>query len=164
MATMILGIGELGASRTPGDIIKTLALGSCVGIVMLDPTTRTAGLVHVALPESKIASSLEEVKKLPGRFADTGVPALFEEMKRVGANQDIRKYTIKLAGGAKIMDMNDTFQIGKRNVLAIKKALWALGTGVVSEDVGGTISRTVTIDLGTGVVSLSSPRRENWRL
>jgi chemotaxis protein CheD len=85
-------------------------------------------------------------------------------MKRVGANQDIRKYTIKLAGGAKIMDMNDTFQIGKRNVLAIKKALWALGTGVVSEDVGGTISRTVTIDLGTGVVSLSSPRREDWRL
>jgi len=158
LSVVTLGIGEYGVINKPGDIIKTHALGSCVAIVMLDPATRTVGMVHVALPESKVHQ--ERAQKLPGYFADTAIPALLEMMRGVGAAANLRKVIVKMTGGANVMDKNNTFNIGKRNVLAIKKGLWAERMGAVAEDVGGSISRTVTINMDDGKVVITSPGRE----
>jgi len=155
---MTLGIGEYGVVNKPGDVIKTHALGSCVAIIMLDPATRSVGMVHVALPESKVHP--DRAKKLPGYFADTAIPALLEEMRSHGAAQNLRKLIVKLTGGANVMDRNNTFNIGKRNVLAIKKGLWSERMGAVAEDVGGNISRTVTVAINDGKVVVTSPGRE----
>ena len=46
------------------------------------------------------------------------------------------------------------FEIGKRNVLALKKVLWRNGIFVDREDVGGTESRSVRLDLATGRIDL----------
>ena len=62
------------------------------------------------------------------------------------------------------MDPHNTFNIGKRNVLAIRKMLWRYRLGAIAEDVEGGISRSVTIDLGTGKVTISSPGRGDWKL
>jgi len=50
--------------------------------------------------------------------------------------------------------MNDggMFNIGKRNTLAVRKALWKAGLMVHGEDVGGSSSRTVRLDLSDGRV------------
>ncbi|MCP4291302.1 MAG: chemotaxis protein CheD [bacterium] len=125
---------------------------------MLDPATRTVGMVHVALPESIVHE--ERAKKLPGYFADTAIPVLLEKMKSVGAAQNLRKIIVKLTGGANVMDKNNTFNIGKRNVLAIKKGLWGVRMGAVAEDVGGNISRTVTVKMTDGKVVITTPGRE----
>ncbi len=162
MSNLILGIGDLGASKNPDDTVKTYALGSCVAIVMLDPRTRTVGMVHCALPEARI--NPVKAQERPGYFADTGIPALVREMAKFGCDPSGRGFIVKLAGGARVMDPNDTFNIGKRNQLAAKKALWALGLGAVAEDVGGNFSRTVSIAVRTGEVMLSSPARPNWKL
>lgn len=162
MGKILLGIGDYGASCTPGDTVKTLALGSCVAIVLLAPKTRTIGMVHVALPDSTI--DLEKAKKKPGYFADTGLPALLQEMKRIGGEDNIKQMYIKLAGGANVLGSNTTFDIGKRNVLAIKKLLWQYGTGAVAEDVEGHISRTVSVDVDTGVIELYCPGRDKWTI
>ena len=84
MGQIILGVGDYGASNQIGEEVKTFALGSCVSVVLLDPKTRTVGMVHVALPESVInkAKSIEK----PGYFADTGIPALLSEMAKFGCN------------------------------------------------------------------------------
>ena len=158
MSTVTLGIGELGMVNKPGDVIKTHALGSCVAIVILDPATRSIGMVHIALPESKVHP--ERAGKLPGYFADTGVPALLQLMQKAGAAANLRKVVVKLTGGANVMDKNNTFNIGKRNVLAIKKGLWGQRMGAVAEDVGGSISRTVTVQVDNGKVQISSPGLE----
>lgn len=158
MSVVTLGIGDYGVVNKPGDIIKTHALGSCVAIVLLDPATRSIGMVHVALPESKVHPSRAE--KLPGYFADTAIPALLAKMREMGAAANLKKVVVKLTGGANVMDKNNTFNIGKRNVLAIKKALWQQRMGAVAEDVGGTISRTVTINVDDGKVLVTSPGRE----
>ncbi|MEJ2199507.1 MAG: chemotaxis protein CheD [Desulfuromonadaceae bacterium] len=162
MKTMVLGVGDLGANNDQDSEIKTYALGSCVSVVLLDPKTRTVGMVHVALPESKInrAKALER----PGYFADTGIPKLLEEMTKLGCQPKGKGLIVKLAGGAAIMDHNDTFNIGKRNILAVKKVLWGYGMGPRSEDVGGTFSRTVSVSVKTGEVILSSPGRPNWKI
>ncbi|MDD4736463.1 MAG: chemotaxis protein CheD [Kiritimatiellae bacterium] len=162
MSTNILGIGEFGASRTPGDVVKTLGLGSCVAVVLLDPATRTVGMVHVALPDSSIATP-DDIKRLPGRFADTAIPALLNCMARHGAVK-CESMIVKLAGGAVIMDPKNTFNIGKRNVLAIKKLLWERGMGARSEDVGANYSRSVSVSVDSGLVELYSPGRGQWTI
>jgi chemotaxis protein CheD len=158
LSIVTLGIGEYGVVKNPGEVIKTHALGSCVAIVILDPATRSVGMVHVALPESKVHPA--RAQKLPGYFADTGVPILIQKMKEMGCAGNLRKLVVKLTGGANVMDKNNTFNIGKRNVLAIKKALWQQRMGAVAEDVGGTISRTVIINVDDGKVHVTSPGRE----
>ena len=159
---IVLGIGDFGASNTQGATVKTYALGSCVAVVLLHPPTRTVGMVHIALPESSINPA--KVKERPGYFADTGLPLLLREMAKFGCDPRGKGLYVKLAGGASIMDQNETFNIGKRNVLAVKKILWSFGLGAVAEDVGGNYSRTVSVSVNTGQVILTSPGRPDWKL
>jgi len=163
MRVMTLGVGDLAAAHAPGTIIKTLALGSCVAVLFLDPQTRTVGMAHIALPESKI--NKRKALEKPGYFVDTGIAALMEEMNRVGCKGNGKGMIVKLVGGAKIiMDSNSMFNIGRRNVLAVKKMLWSMGTGVTAEDVGGSISRSVALDGDTGEVVISSLGRDDWSI
>jgi chemotaxis protein CheD len=62
------------------------------------------------------------------------------------------------------MDPNGTFNIGKRNVLAIKKLLWKYKLGAIAEDVGKDYSRTVSVNIQTGEVLVSSPGKGEWKL
>jgi chemotaxis protein CheD len=162
MSDIILGIGALGATSQPGAVIKTFALGSCVAVTMYDPNLKIAGMVHVALPESKLNRAKSE--ECPGYFADLGVPLLFREMARLGCQAKGRGLVVKMLGGASVMAGNDTFNIGKRNILAVKKILWTLGMGPVAEDVGQNFSRTVTLHVDTGLVAVSCPGRGQWQI
>lgn len=148
-----VGIGELAVSKNPEEKLKTFGLGSCVAVIVLDPKIRSVGLMHVALPESSI--NPEKAQKQPGYFADTGIPHLLGEMCKLGSNPKGVGLIFKLVGGAQVMDPNQRFNIGKRNVLAIKKILWKHSLAVVAEEVGGNISRTVDVDAGTGRVTIS---------
>jgi len=159
MATITLGIGEWAVTSEPSDIIKTYALGSCVAVMIYDTKNRIAGMVHVALPESSVDK--DKARLLPGYFADTGVSTMIEEMKRRGV---VRAHVwVKLAGGASVMDPNGVFDIGKRNILAVKRNLWRSSLGPIAEDTGGSISRTVLMTVADGEVSLSSGSRQ-WKI
>jgi len=61
------------------------------------------------------------------------------------------------------MDPIGHFDIGRRNVLAVKRHLWKSSLGPVAEDVGGDISRPVSINVVDGGVSLVSGNRK-WNL
>ena len=162
MANIIVGIGGLAATNNPKDILKTLGLGSCVAIVMLDPKSRTAGLGHLALPDSSIANG-KDAQKQPGRFVDTGITALCDKMAEHGAG-DPTQFIVKVAGGACMLDDNNTFNIGRRNILAVKKILWEKGMGARAEDVGGNYSRSVRVDLSKGAVWVYSPGKGEWKI
>ena len=158
MRAVPIGIGELKVSNVAGDVLRSYGLGSCIGLVVLAPRQRTVGMLHVALPESKI--NLQLAKDQPGMFADTGIPFLLQEMERCGCN--VGDMVIKIAGGASVMDPGATFEIGKRNILAVKKTLWRYRLGPVAEDVGDVISRTMSVSVDTGIVTVSSPRKGEW--
>lgn len=162
MGQIILGVGDYDASNSPEDEIKTFALGSCVSIIFLDPKSRTVGMAHIALPDSSINNAKATEK--PGYFADTAITALLAQMGTMGCDKRGKGMIVKLCGGANVMDTNDTFQIGKRNALAIKKILWSYGMGAIAEDLGGHFSRTVTISVAAGQITLSSPGKPNWQL
>jgi chemotaxis protein CheD len=155
MGTILIGLGELAVSTTPGDTIRTLGLGSCVAVSVTHLVSGAIGMVHVVLPES--STNAAKASTQPGYFADTGIPALFESMDRlVGPNRG--RYIVKLAGGAAVLstktELSETMNIGKRNVLAVKKALWKRGLGALAEDVGGEQSRSVSVAHGKQEVEI----------
>jgi len=154
-----IGIGEWAVSGDSGDTLKTYALGSCVAVLIYDARLRIAGMIHIALPDSSVDA--EKARATPGYFADTGLPAMIEEMKGKGV---IRAHVwIKLAGGASVMDPGGLFDIGKRNILASKRILWGSSLGPVAEDTGGGMSRTVSIAVSDGETTISSGQRK-WTI
>ena len=130
-----VGIGDILVSAGDEEI-KTYALGSCVALVVWDRSLKGGGMIHIALPEGHI--NPEKAADKPGYFADTGLPVLFQELKKIGANR--HTCWVKLIGGSSILDENNTFDIGRRNSLAVKKYLWKIGLALTSEDIGGKIT------------------------
>ena len=124
---VLVGIGDMGVSSDPNGVVKTLALGSCIGIALLDPRTRTIGLVHIALPDSDTDS--ERAKTQPCYFADTGLDELLKAMDKAAGGIEPRRLMVKIAGGAQVADPNSHFNVGKRNALAVKRLLWQKGYG-----------------------------------
>lgn len=134
-----VGMADAKVTQSPG-ILTTIGLGSCVGIVLYDPLTKIAGLVHIMLPYSdKISDNSNKLK-----FADTGIQILIEEMVKIGANS--KRLISKIAGGAQMFSSkinSDIMNIGERNAIATKEALGKLGIPIVAEDIGGNYGRTI---------------------
>ena len=58
------------------------------------------------------------------------------------------------AAMAVLMAAVSSAQIGKKNVLVARKQLWQLGYLIEGEVVGGTTSRSVTLDVGHGDIDI----------
>lgn len=159
MQNIVIGVGGIGCSNTSGDVIKTYALGSCMAAILIDLKNNITGMVHIALPNSQI--NPQKARTAPGYFVDTGIPSLFSLMVSKGSNKKGKGIIVKLVGGASILDTDHTFDIGKRNLLAIKKALWACHMGVLAEDVGGNHSRTVSVSVNSKDVLITSYGRKD---
>lgn len=156
MKQVVVGVGDGGVSRDPDSVIVTYALGSCIAVVMHDPVAKVAGMVHYMLPESSTSNG--NANSRPWMYADTGIPMLLRSVLENGA--DKRRLAVFAAGGAEIMNDNGSFHIGKRNCLALRKVLWKSGLVVNAEETGGTIPRTVRLEVGTGRVWLQAPGGE----
>ena len=139
-------------SAGPGDTIVTFALGSCLGITIYDPVMRIGGMLHAMLPASSIDPGKAQAN--PSMFVDTGLPLLFEACYRLGARKE--RIIVKAAGGASThqREEDDFFQIGKRNFTVFRKLLWKNGVLLEAHDVGGTLSRTMSLQINTGSVFL----------
>jgi chemotaxis protein CheD len=146
MATITIGIADCRVSNQPDDALVTYALGSCIGVAVYDPTAKVAGLLHLMLPDSSLDP--EKARNKPFMYADTGIPRLFHSAYALGA--DKKRMTVWLVGGAQVLDPASAFHIGKRNHLACRRILWAAGVMIHGEEVGGTVSRTVRLEVGAG--------------
>ena len=145
-----VGIADMKVSRLPDELIITYALGSCLGIAVYDPVVRVGGLLHIMLPTA--TAHPEKAQTHPFMFVDTGVPRLFIESYRLGAKKE--RLIIKVAGGACVnkSEEADHFQIGKRNILMLRKLLWKNGVMIKAEEVGGHTARTMSLALADGEV------------
>ncbi len=146
----VVGIADLKVSNRAGDLLVTYALGSCLGVCIYDPEAGVGGLLHAMLPTG--SADRERAQAQPAKFVDSGVTTLFKEAYRLGARKE--RIVVKVAGGASVANPGerDSFQIGKRNIIALKKLFWKNGVMIRGEDLGGNISRTVTLDVASGEV------------
>jgi chemotaxis protein CheD len=134
------------------DLIVTHALGSCLGLVVYDPVEKVGGLLHAMLPMSKINPAKAQAN--PYIFVDTGVPALFRALYEIGGQKS--RLIIKAAGCGNPLGKNEMFKIGERNHTVLKKLLFKNNLLLATEDVGGTASRTVHLDVASGQTVVSS--------
>jgi len=141
-------------SSQVGEVIITYALGSCLGITLYDPVAHVGGMLHVMLPESGIDPA--KAAENSCMFVDTGVPKLFHACYDAGARKE--RLIVKVAGGASIQNAGrkDHFEIGRRNFVMLRKLLWRNGVLLKAHDVGGRLSRTMTLEIGTGQVTVKS--------
>ena len=102
----------------PEDTLVTLGLGSCVAILLHDAEARVGGLAHVLLPEPALSRDQGNHSK----FATTAVPALVQEMARLGARPGRLK--ARLVGGAAMFQtlmVPGSLNMGARNIIASRQ-------------------------------------------
>ncbi|MEG0386577.1 MAG: chemotaxis protein CheD, partial [Solibacillus sp.] len=151
-----VGIAQMDVVKTP-NTIRTSGLGSCVGVIIYDESKKIAGLVHVMLPDSSLGRT-ESVNE--AKFADTGVVALVNLVKRQGAQSF--KLKAKIAGGAQMFQFTsdkNSMRIGPRNVEAVKEQLRKLNIPIIAEDTGGNSGRTIEFNPETNMLNIRTVNR-----
>jgi chemotaxis protein CheD len=132
-------------------VLVAIGVGSCIAVCAYDRFARVAGMAHVVLPES---GGHDE---RPGKYADTAIPVLLEEMALYGAVN--RRITVAIAGGAQIFQFGGAasrLEIGSRNADAVRQVLRQHRVTPAAEDVGGKNGRSVRFHVENGLVRIKS--------
>ena len=154
MSQIVVGIGEIKFAEPPHKLV-TYGLGSCVAIALYSKKAIIGSMAHVMLP---LAYS-DEKNETPGKFADSAVAAMVQQMeiRGVGSSQ----LTAKITGGADMFAgqfKGTGRRIGARNILATRKTLDNFGIRLVAQDVGGSAGRTVEYTIETGLLMVRTLR------
>jgi len=153
----VIGISDMKVSNKEDDLLITYSLGSCLGLTLHDAVAGVGGMIHCMLPLSKIDK--EKAARTPAMFVDTGVPQLLQKMFDLGATR--KNIVAKVAGCGQLMDEKKLFKIGERNYTVLRKVLWKNNILIASEDVYGTVSRTMSLYMDTGVTTLKISGKES---
>jgi chemotaxis protein CheD len=155
---IIVGVADMRFSSDPEDVIITYSLGSCIGLTLFDSEKKIGGLVHCMLPLSKIDAAKAAAN--PYMFIDSGVTAILQTLFDLGAQR--KSLVAKVAGGSQIMDDKGIFNIGERNNTVVRKMLWKNNILISGEEVGGSVPRTMSLNLATGktILKVAGEERE----
>ena len=142
-------MGELAASASPEEELLSIGLGSCIGVALVDRPRGVAALAHVMLPDAAADRDAPA-----GKYADRAVPALVDEVERLGARR-VRLEAV-LVGGAQMFDVGvgSALDIGARNAAAVRAALERARIPVRAEEVGGRRGRTMRLHVGAMTVTV----------
>lgn len=150
-----VGISDMKIVNVPEGLIS-YALGSCIGICIVDKTAQIAGMAHIMLPYNNNKDIANVFK-----YADTGIAEMVRQMEHLGALKT--RMTAKIAGGAKMFEItgnSSVGNIGERNILATKETLRNLKIRLFAEDVGQNYGRTIIFDSTTGNLTIKSFGRD----
>lgn len=140
-----VGMAQSAVVAAPGTL--RAVLGSCIGLCLIDPVARVAGMAHIVLPMSNGGSAL------PGKCADTAVPHLIELLQKEGAV--ISRVVAKIAGGASMFGSGGSaFMVGQQNQEAVLTILNARRICLIAQHVGGTKGRRVILQASSGQLTV----------
>lgn len=148
ITTLRAGISQLQTSADRNTQLMAAHLGSCLGVAIYHPQSGLGAMLHSLLPLSQ--KDPEKARAKPLMFVDTGLTEAFGVFGARGI--PLRELQIYVAGGANINDENNVFQIGQKNYTVFKKLLWKNKLLVKGEHIGGSIARTISLDLRDGRV------------
>lgn len=150
-----VGMAQLLVIKAPG-FIRSTGLGSCLGIILYDPFTMVGGVAHAMLPKHRLGRGDNKAK-----YVDTAIALMLEEMAAFGVKRT--NIIAKLVGGAQMFSDGSSERsivIGKRNIEAAQNQLAQLGITIVSQDVGGTVGRTIELDCRDGTLYIKTLNSE----
>jgi len=143
-----VGMGDMKIADDPEVMLTALGLGSCVGVILYEPSRRVAAMLHIVLPDSR---GREDADKC-FRFADCAIPEAIRQLQAKGANP--RRLKAVIAGGAAMFNFGTAshINIGEDNVAAVREQLRLAHIPIMADDTGGDMSRTLIFELETGEV------------
>lgn len=144
-----VGIADMAITRQEGTLI-TYALGSCIGVSFYDPAIKLGALLHIMLPE---VGTMNEANVF--KFADSGIRETLRKLAVFGGMKS--RYICKIAGGARMFEIQGTSSIGnigERNAESVKSVLRSEQLRVAKQDVGANYARTMLLDVETGNVMI----------
>jgi len=151
MTNVIVGISDMKIVHVP-EVLISYALGSCVGICIIDKSAQIAGMAHIMLAYNDGRDKTNIFK-----YADTGITEMVRRMEYLGSMKS--RMIAKIAGGAKMFEIkgSSTFgNIGERNIAAAKETLYSLKIKILAEDVGENYGRTIIFDSANGNLTIKS--------
>jgi len=157
-----VAMGGLTISLDQKQVLETF-VGSCVALCLFDPHVKIAGMAHVMLPEGNKKSSPNQNNS--GKYADQAVENLLKIILQNGGK--LGRIRAKMAGGANMFTHEEgtaLFNIGEKNVHALRKFLKLHDIPIVSEDVGLSYGRKVEFIVKSGELVVSSKLERVKRL
>jgi chemotaxis protein CheD len=141
------------------DVLVALGLGSCIGCAIVEAGGGAAGLAHVVLPDSSAARGHAP----PGKYADTAVPRLLDELVRLGARRERLRAVI--CGGAHMFSLDAggrgaLLDIGARNTAEVERRLSEAGIPLRASAVGGASGRSMEVHVRSGRVLVRTVGQE----
>lgn len=155
MAEVFVNMGQISSFKTQG-ILTTVGLGSCVGVALYDNVAKVGVMGHIFLPKSRA----NDDEAPPGKYADTGIPAMIDEAIRLGARKS--RLRAKIAGGANLFPglSANSASIGQQNIQAVREHLDKHGVAIVGQDVAGGHGRKMRFFVENGVVTVTAIGKE----
>lgn len=154
MEPIRIGMAELKVIREP-QVLYTIGLGSCIGIVLYDGFSKIGALAHIMLPKQSEAKD----KSNPAKFADTSIELMLSEMEKQGSLR--RNIKAKIFGGANMFPgvrSSTLMNVGERNAFAVTEELEKRKIKIIAEDLGGNSGRTIYFDAKDGSVRVRTAR------
>ena len=143
----VVPTADMKIAQRPDRLVAD-TLGSCLCLTVYDPASGVGALWHAMLPLSKI--NLKKARINPFMFVDTGIPALFSQLVAQENIMPRDHWAIKAVGCGNPMGSKEIFKIGERNYRTLCKWLTNENLSLTAEDIGGTASRSVRLDLASG--------------
>lgn len=149
-------------------IIKSEGCGSCVILTLYDAIRKAGGLAHIMLPKANAEFGIKNKRfrthipnsKFAFQYADTAIPALLEEMRKLGCQK--QNIVVRIAGGARMFSSYaGAAGIGEQNVKSVMHLLEQQGIPLKGLDTGGSHGRSVEFHLETGRVVVKTFEKED---
>jgi chemotaxis protein CheD len=138
-----LGIGEVAFASKPC-VIRTV-LGSCVGVSLYDPVLKIGGMSHFLLARAPQGQNST-------RYGDIALNSLIDKFLQAGSK--IGRLEANEAGGGLILNINEIFFVGERNIQVADEILAKRGLRTLRREVGGDKGRRMILDSETGIVQI----------
>ncbi len=136
-------------------ILRVLGLGSCVAVTFYSPEKKIGAMAHVVLPSSLKAKTPE----IKGKYANTAIKRLVTLFKRKKVKlEDIE---VKITGGSNMLASfkSDIFDVGKKNIKAVKEELSKNNLKISGQNVGGNRGRTIYFHTKDGHIDIFTSGR-----
>lgn len=126
-------------------VINIDGIGSGVAVLAYEETSRVGGAAYVLFGTGAGAADH------PGRFAQTAIPTLLEQMERLGA--DLGLIHCVLVGGGSVFGEGSKHSTGDRTVSSVQEILGSHSIPILASELGGTSALFAAFDLSVAEVS-----------
>jgi len=139
--------GEVKVSSAPA-VLRALALGSCVAVMVYDKINKIGGLAHIMLP----GRSLGRKKEGGLKYAEDALDFLFNSARQSGAN--MRNLKVDIIGGANLLGEGEE-GLPEKVLESILGYLRKKNVKPAHKRTGGTKRRTAVLNIESGRVFYS---------